>query len=454
MTLYPDQTAFLDEARALFRSGVRRVLGQAPTGFGKTIIFTEMARSAAAKGKRVDILVHREELLDQTVAKLGVPCGVVAPGRRMTQHPIQVCMVQSLARRLHKRRAPDLIIPDEAHHCPAGTWATVMSAYREAYVFGLTATPVRLDGKGLGDQYEALVCGPSVADLIERGRLSPYTMFSVADIDVRGISKRAGDFDRRELADAADKPKLIGNAVHHYRRHADGLPFIAFCTSVQHSEHVARAFCDAGYRVRAVDGTTPKDVRRADVQALARGELDGLTNCALFTEGVDVPVLSCVIDLKPSRSLTNVMQAWGRGLRMHDGKEQCIILDHAGNAARHGLPDTPREWSLDVTKKRTTQEMPDVQHRVCPACFACHQPAPRCPQCGHVYQVEQREVQQVEGDLVQVMVDPLRAARAREQARARTPQELEAVAQSRGYKPGWVKHVLRARARHRKGAVA
>ena len=196
---------------------------QSPTGLGKTVMMAHMAKEAVARGKRTYFLVHRQELMSQssrTFDKFEIPHGCIAPDYSPSRELVQVAMAQTLVRRLDKCPAPDLVIVDECHHSPSNTWRRILTEYEKAYLVGLTATPERLDGQGLGDQYDAMVQGPSVAWLIENQFLSPYTVFAPPMMtDLSAIRSRAGDFANEELAEIMDKPTIIGNAVGHYLKH-------------------------------------------------------------------------------------------------------------------------------------------------------------------------------------------------------------------------------------------
>ncbi len=438
------QQDWLDAIRASFRARHTRVLGVLPTGGGKTVCFSYMARAAASRGNRVCIVVHRRELLRQTVASLGVPCGIINPGFTPDpSQPIQVATAQTLVNRLHNYQF-DLIIPDEAHHAVATTYLRIFNAYPRARILGVTATPIRMAGMGLGDLFDDLIIGPSVSDLTAMGHLCPARVYAPSTIDTSGLSRERGDFARGQLAAACDKPTITGDAIQHYRRYADGQPAIAFCASVLAAEHTAEAFRLAGYRSMSVDGKTPQDKRDGAIRDLGVGRLDVITSCDLISEGVDVPVVSCGIMLRPTYSTGLAIQQMGRCLRVSPGKTHAVILDHAGNCLRHGLPNEDREWSLEKGEERTSKRdaEQDVRAKQCPTCYYVHEPAPACPSCGHVYAPDPREVARVEGELA--LLETRRQER-REIGRARTREDLERIAHERGYKPGWVHAIMRAR---------
>jgi len=457
LDLRPYQSVAVESVRNAFRTGKKRPLLVAPTGAGKTVIFSYITHHAFVKGHRTTILVHRAELLTQThkaLVKMGVPHGLVAAGK--TPDPtqlVQVASVQTLVRRLDKFTTPDLIIVDEAHHACAGSWQKVMDAYPDAKILGVTATPQRLDGKGLSSAFDDLIRGPEVHDLISQGFLCRPIYYAPSTVDMSGAKTTAGDYNKAEAEQRVDKPTITGDAVTHYQRLCPGSPAVAFCTSIKHAEHVAQAFNAAGYKAAVLDGNLDPVERASRVHALANGRLHVLTSCDIISEGFDLPVVATAILLRPTQSLSLHLQQIGRVLRPAPGKERAIILDHVGNCLRHGLAEEVREWSLDGAKKRKKKDASDdvTAHRQCPQCFAVHLPAPICPQCQHVYALKERTPEQVAGTLHQLQVDmeALKAIRERkmQQGKAQSLDDLIALGKARGYKNpvAWAKHLIRAR---------
>jgi superfamily II DNA or RNA helicase len=458
------QTSMLDDCRAEYASGARAVLLVAPTGAGKTRAFCYVASRAAEKGNRTLILVHRRELLNQTshtLAAFNVEHGLIASGQPETDAAVQVASVQTLIRRLHRMTwQPDLIVVDEAHHTTATTGhGRIIASYPNARVLGVTATPERLDGQGLGTHvggfFDALVLGPSVHELIDQGYLSRPVVYAPKQaLDLAGIRTRAGDFAKDELTAAMDRPSITGSAVDQYRRRCNGTPAIAFCASVRHAQHVAEAFALAGYRAASIDGTLSDSDRAERIADLGAGRLHVLTSCEIVSEGTDIPVVGAAILLRPTQSLALYLQQVGRALRPYPGKERTVILDHVGNSLRHGLPSDDREWSLD-SKPRRQREQGNADAapvRQCESGGAVHHPSlAECPECGHQYPA--REIAEVDGELTEVDLEAAARIRQqrREQARAQTLDDLREVARRRGYSPRWAEHDYRARQRRQGG---
>lgn len=473
------QQQAVGDIRQAYRSGRKAPLFVGPTGCGKTVLFAYISEGTSRKGNSVLILVHRQELVDQTCRTLyqfGVDHGVIAAGRRPDRtHAVQVGSVQTVVRRLEYFR-PALIIIDEAHHGTAGSWRKVIDANPQARILGVTATPQRLDGRGLKDVFDELVMGPQVRDLIRNGHLSPPVYYAPPQAaDLSKIHVVRGDFDQREVAEAMDQRSIIGDAVEHYARICRGAPAVAFCASVAHAQHVAEQFQAAGFAAGTIDGNMDREDRREVVRKLGDGRLNVLTSCEIINEGFDLPIVTAAILHRPTMSLGLHLQQIGRVLRPAPGKTKAIILDHVGNLARHGLAEDSREWSLEgrPKKKRKTDDEPDIQIKQCPSCYCCHAPAPECPECGHVYEVKARELEVVDGTLTMLVdehnrecascktvhsrwdhkcpacgtyVDPVKQRKA-EQGSAQSLDDLIALGRRRGYRNPvvWARHVFQSR---------
>ncbi|HXF44892.1 MAG TPA: DEAD/DEAH box helicase [Burkholderiaceae bacterium] len=461
--LRPYQDAILAEVREHLRAGRRSILIQAPTGSGKTALTAYMAGTAAERGRRVWFTVHRRELIRQsmlTFGEVGIAYGVIAAGFAPDpRRRVQICGIQTLGRRAERLKRPDIIIVDEAHHIAASSWAAILQQFSGAIVIGLSATPERLDGAGLSAHFEVMVCGPSTAQLIAEGWLAPYRLFAPRPPDLAGVHTKLGDFVRGEVSAVMDTPRLTGDAIQHYLRLARGKRALAFACSIEHSRHIVEQARAAGIRAAHVDGETHHVERDAAFQAFARGEIQFLSNVELAGEGVDIPGIEVAILLRPTQSLALYLQQVGRSLRPAAGKTEALILDHAGNALRHGLPDDERLWTLEGRRRRRLADAENqVPIKICPRCFlACASPAAACKHCGFVFPVEGRQVEEVAGELVEVDPDVVRAQRKREERRASTLEDLVALGRARGYRypEQWAQYVYRGRkaARARYGAV-
>jgi len=463
-SLRPYQQQAVADVRQAFAQGYKAPLLVLPTGGGKTIIFAHIAANVASKGKRALILVHRVELLRQTADKLrdsGAGIGLINPNYTPNLWaPVQVASVQTLVRRTNWNIPGfDLIVTDECHHVVSSTYRAILARFPNAYNLGVTATPVRGDGLGLGQNvggvYDLLLQGPQVHELIQMEYLvRPVIYAPKQKLDLSGVHTVAGDWNKKEVEYRVDKPQIIGDAVDHYRRICSGAPAVAFCVSVRHAHHVCEQFKAAGYRAAVADGSMADEDRVRILGGLATGAVQVLCSCDLISEGTDIPAITAAILLRPTQSMGLYLQQVGRALRPSPGKKNAIILDHVGNVITHGLPDEPREWTLDgeQKKKRQAKEKEEKENvRQCPECYCVHHLAPQCPECGFEYPNDGRgDPEQTDGVLTEMTEahrQLLRKSKNQEVARARSMDDLLRIEKERGYKPGWAKHVHESRQR-------
>ena len=449
------QLAGMDRLRRSYATGHRWPLFGSPTGSGKTVIFAAITGGATQRGNPVLIIAHRRELIHQASAKLtwaDVPHGIVAAGFEPDpRHPVQLGSIQTLIRR---PTLPDMavLIFDEAHHARARSWHVLAEQYPKAWRLGVTATPQRLDGQGLGvaagGLFDDLVLGPTTAELINQGFLCPVRCFAPARrLDLSRVRVVGGDYREDDLALIVNTA-ITGDAVKEYAARADHAPAIAFCCTVAHAEAVADAFRQAGYRAACVCGETPKDKRDALIAGLGSGAIEVLTNCSLIDEGLDVPVVGAIIALRPTKSLVLHRQQIGRGMRPAAGKAALIVNDHVGNVVTHGLPEDEPAWSLAGTTKQPGAAGAPIW--VCPDCSTINPLASRiCSGCGYEKPAPVSRILAAPeaGELGEVTAARLQRARTmsyRTMIHSRLSEaELRAFAQANGYKRGWVTHRLR-----------
>lgn len=453
----------------------RSVVAVLQTGGGKTVCFSFMTEGIASKGKTVWILAHRREIISQisnSIARFGVRHQVVANDKtrrsliaqQFLDHgesfvvPVSnvvVASVQTLVNRLDSLPPPDYLIIDECHHVtPGSSWGRVVAANPDAKLIGVTATACRLDGKGLGvdagGYFETLVEGISPAELIERGFLCRYKVFTPSTVDLSGVHKRGGDYVESELAAVVDKPKITGNAVMHYKRICPGQRAVVFAVNIRHAQNVCDSFNEGGVPAAMLHGEMDLDARTAVLADYAAGRVLVLCTVDIVSEGFDLPAIAAVILLRPTQSFSLYRQQVGRCLRPLEGKDWAYIIDHVGNFDRHGPPDMEVEWTLDgYTKQgKTLSENPEAM-RVCPVCFYCHDPAPVCPDCGHVYQTKKRDLSEDEhGRLVELTPEEIARRKQKKKKtiqKAKTLEELKAVEKQFGYSEGWAEHTYYAR---------
>lgn len=436
----------------------------APTGSGKTHVAAEMIRSALEKSRNVLFLAPRRELIYQTSERLdrsGIRYGVIMAGEPTSMMArVQVASVNTLGARAIRRQRiwlpkADLVMVDEAHIGIGGECQKIIEHYKEAgsVVVGLTATPCRGDGRGLGAVYDALVLGPSVAELMTQGHLVPARYFVGERPDLAGVKLVAGDYHEGQLAERTDQPKLVGDLVSNWLRLARDRQTFVFAVNVEHSRHVAEEFRRHGIRAEQLDAQTPLDQRKSMQSRMRSGETQVLVNCEVLTYGVDFPPVSCIQLARATKSVAKYLQMAGRGLRTFDGKADCLMLDHIGAVSDPslGFVDDLRLWSLDGKEKihERQAEAPkppkDIQ---CVSCGTTFRAAPVCPKCGHEMRAAHaKAIEAVEADLVEV--DRKAAKKSNRELsieeKARFYGELKAYAERKGFAPGWAAHAYRTK---------
>jgi DNA repair protein RadD len=406
-------------------------------------------------GKRVLVLAHTREIIKQTSAKLfehGIEHGIIQAGYMTRPYePVQVASIQTLwARAVRGNRmelpAADLLIIDESHHCPATTYRKIIDAYPYAVLVGLTATPCRGDGRGLGGIFDVIVECPQVAELIAQKHLVRTRVFAPIDPDLKGVETRVGDYVESQLAEKMDRTNLVGDIVTHYHRYGERRKTVCFAVNVQHSLHIRDEFIKSGVRAAHVDGSMPKSDRDAVLARLASGDLDVITNCMVLTEGWDMPEVSCCILARPTRKMGLYRQMVGRVLRPAPGKFNAIVLDHSGAVFRHGFIEDRVDWTLAPEKRAISPthaarlERGYCQRMLeCTKCGSIRIAGEACQHCGFLPQRPPKAIIFAEGDLA--LVDRARRiaqAISDPNERMRWHGMLTHIAIERGYKGGWI----------------
>lgn len=457
----PDLRPYQAEVvRLLDQAIARRRLMVLATGGGKTVIAAELIRCAVQQDWRVLFLVHRRELLGQASRKLaavGIEHGLIAAGfPSRPGEPVQIASIATLharAVRSAKMTLPpaDLVIVDEAHHATAESWRKILDAYPEATILGMTATPCRKSGTGLGNMFEVLIEAPQVGELIDQGFLVGTRVFGPAvGPDLRGVHSRGGDYIESEVAARVDRPELVGDVVTEWFRHnPERRRTIAFAASVAHSLHIADAFRAAGVVAEHLDGTTPGEERDRILQNLADGVVDVVVNVGVLTEGFDAPDVACIIIARPTKSFGLYRQMIGRGLRPADGKPHCIVLDHAGVTAMHGFAEDHVNWTLDTTQRAQSAAMASTQAGIpqrelvaCPECGAFHWRGRPCGACGWRPQPKAEALDAADEDLVELKREGSRTHKPAlsEDQKIGFYRQLLWIARERGYADGWAWH--------------
>ena len=449
--LYAHQSAMNDECRDLMLAGKKWVLMQGATGIGKSRMAAAQIQKAYEKGKRAIFNVPRRELvyqMSEQFKRFEIPHSFVAAGYPFNPYErVHICTIGTLVNRLDDLRTPDVVFDDEIH-IGGATRDVIINHFkaRGCYGVGLSATPKRLDGRGLNCWYEAMAKGPQIRWLIENEFLSRFRLFGADMPDFSNMPKSGGDYQKKAMGERLRQDRvLIGNAVKHYLKHAAGKLNVTFCQDIAHSEEVNKAFKDAGVISVCVDGTTPDDERKRIFKAFARREIMNVCSVELITTGFDLEAaagMPCTVesmsDLRPTLSTPLQLQKWGRVLRKKD--YPAMIFDHSGNSrpvadGGHGMPDMIREWSLFGDDDKDTRiEKAATPARQCQGCGLWEYPRPVCSYCGHVHPVEEREIIVKEGDLVELTPEEIerrereaekaRKDKRRSQGMAKTPEEL------------------------------
>lgn len=429
MNLRPYQEDLINEVRAAYRSGYHAPCVVAPCGAGKSVIISKIAKMTTDRGKNVLFLVHRQELKEQiesSFQRMGVNMKLCTLG-----------MVQTICRRLGKMPDPDLIITDENHHGLAASYRKIFDYYEGVLRLGFTATPIRLSGAGLKDINDILVYGPTAKWLIENSYLAPYKYYAPEVVKTGGLKIVRGDYKTSDMDKLFDKA-IYGDVINHYKKLADGKQAICYCVSINKSKETAEAFNDAGISAVHFDAKTPKLERKRIIKDFREGKIKVLCNVDLIGEGFDVPDCEVVILLRPTASLSLYIQQSMRSMRYKPDKI-AIIIDHVGNVGRFGLPDMEREWTLDGESKKERKSKKQTA-KTCPNCFAVIPIAEKpCHYCGYEFIAEERQVEEKPAEELAEIDEKsfVLTLDYREPKDCKTLEELQRLAKSRGYKPGW-----------------
>jgi DNA repair protein RadD len=401
--LRPHQVKAIEGLRQSLARGNKRVVLQAPTGFGKTLTTAKIIENAREKGHKVLFTVPRLSLVGQAVDEFERE-GIRHIGVMQAQHPrtdptapVQVATVQTLTHRIAGMDQFPLVIVDECHETFKAIYA-LMQAWPESWFVGLSATPW---SKGMGQHWQDLIQAASIGDLIEAGYLSQFTAFAPDVPDVSKVKISKGDYVERELAGVMGEKKLVGNIVQTWLSKGENRPTLVFGVNRSHAEQLQYEFIHHGIAAGYIDCNTDRLTREKLARDFKAGEIRVACSCRTLTTGIDWPV-SCIVDAAPTRSEMLHVQKIGRGLRVNAGTEDCLILDHAGNSLRLGLVTDIHHALLDDGTKREASEPSEATEKLpkpCPKCEVLFI-GKVCPACGH--ERKPPTVEAEEGELVQI----------------------------------------------------
>lgn len=443
------QMEALGECRVAYKSGIKRVLLVMPTGAGKTFTTAHIIRRLVSKGKRCIFVAHRNELIEQCSNRLksfGVEHGFIKGGiKERLYKPVQVATIQALNRR--NTWYADFVFFDEAHRSCSRSYKKFISEQPDIRILGLTATPYRMDGRGLGEIYEKLVEVTNVQELIDEGSLIEPTVFAAEKVDLSEVGLVGGDYSGSGAAAALQNTVLRGDIIKNWFDHCGSAigassieevdaATIVFAPNVEQGRVISKQFSDAGVSAAFVDYTTKKKDRREIFKKFERREIVVLVNVGICTEGYDLPHLECVQIVRPTRSKSLAFQMCGRIMRPDDNKRFAYILDHANCVRMHGFVTDPQEFSLSGREKRPRKNSADQKFRECPQCGAAL-PITRkmCHECG--YNFPKKDFEFTDEKLIALNpsnIDPIDLAKRQEDFNTWC-----AKCESNGYKPNWAK---------------
>lgn len=446
------QNTIINNCREAFKNGYKKLCCVLPCGAGKTAIFCYLAYLNTLKkpSNRVLILLHREELLKQTINAFET--------FEIDTNRIDISMIQSFKNTLKTGIRPySLIIIDECHHATSNSFKTVLRTYSGVPLVGFTATPARLDGKPLGEIFDRLIVGVDYDFLKKNNYLVDYDYFSPnLNFDFSQWKLKSGDFDATDNAIRLDKKAIYGNILKYIDLSKKTIiysPTVEYSKKleVQINEHF-NAKISAEF-----NGTTPQQLRDKIIDDFKNNKIKILINVDLIGEGFNVPSCDCVFLLRATQSLTLYIQQAGRALRAdpNNTNKRASIFDFVGNIYRFGFPDAPRSWSLSSTIKNTHKR--DTVHdsliiKTCPNCLRSFMPSRMltgrsCPFCNSYIQLNTREIQiQDKKELALIKKNQLIENR-RQCGRCRTFQQLKKLGEEKGYKhpAQWAFYVLKNR---------
>jgi DNA repair protein RadD len=387
----------MDGLRASLRSGKRKPILVAPTGSGKTHIACAVIQGALDKELKVLFLAPRRELIYQAEQRMhdhGIAAGIIMAGEGRDPHlDVQVASFDTLHARGMRSESmlmpsADVVIVDEAHLSIAKTRQEIIEHYSESIVIGMTATPARGDGRGMGEIYDDLVLTRTIGDLTEDGYLVPARYYAPSTPDLNKIKQTKSDYQVKELGEVMDKPKLVGDIIDNWKRICPDRQTVIFCVTKSHARHVYESYLAAGITAGYLDSDTKLEERREILRDIQSGKIQVLVNIFVATFGWDCPPISCVILARPTKNISLYLQTVGRGLRSHDGKTDCIVIDHTGAVEQNGFVDEDIPWTLDgdidirEAREKANQEKNEPKEITCKLCSTIFKARRDCPSCG------------------------------------------------------------------------
>jgi DNA repair protein RadD len=440
--LYPYQQELIKKLYSVIRQGEKRILLYAPTGAGKTVIVSSIIKDALSRSRNVLFLVHRNELVQQTIAtlkKFDVEAGVIKAGWKADDSlPTQVASIQTLASR-GTPESLDIVFIDECHTTSYYQACRDLLEHHTGLIIGITATPWRTrKQEGLSEHYAQMVTAPLPFQLIDMGFLVPPVYYGYNnEIDFKKVRTRAGEFAVEDLDVVCNTPAVIGKIVQEYSRLAQGRTCICFTVNVEHAKNISETFCRAGIAASHIEASTHAMVRSEKYDQLDRGEIKVLSSVGVLTEGFDVRSVSSIILARPTQSVALNYQMVGRGIRTcpEKGKTDCVILDFANNTERHGMVQMLDSVEMDSPMETEGAALT----KSCPVCNAVVPLSETtCPNCGYTFPLCDGE-----GDKKERLEDLIKLLPPDEKKKRQVFCKYAKYAFEEGYRPTWAETMFK-----------
>jgi superfamily II DNA or RNA helicase len=395
MILRDYQEKLIHDVRESIRKGHKRILMQLWVGGGKTVISAEIMKLAYAKYKRSLFIAPRRQLVYQaseTFTNYGINNALIMAGELQFNQPlVQVASIDTLVTRIKNGRMsyPDaaIVIQDEAHAAMSEERLKILGHY--PLVIGITSTPALANGRGMGSFYTDIVEGPTMKEMVDNGFLVPMRYFGAESPDLANVKLNSdGDYQEKGLAEASDKPELIGAIYDNYKRIAGDRTTLIFAVNCKHAQHIHNEFLSHGVNSDYIDAHTDTDERAAIKRRVESGQTKVIVNIGVMAFGVDWPIISCVIIARVTRNISTWIQYLGRGTRLYPGKSECICIYHGDNFLELGMIDEPIEWNLEdkttikERKEKAAKEAKEPKEITCKQCGYIFKSRRDCPKCG------------------------------------------------------------------------
>ncbi len=444
--LRPKQITAINDCRAAIASGKKRIILYSPTGTGKTEIAMGLIKLILEKSKKVLFVCNRINLIDQASRRFAlsdISHGIVQGDNTCrTYEPVIIGSIQTIAKRGISEF--DVIIIDEAHGAASDTYKKFITENKDKIIIGLTATPFSKLGQNCKDLegalFQEIIIATTIQDAISDGFLVDIDVYTPDAPDMSGVDVNAGEYNQKQVFDAVDKPKLVGNIVKTWQKRALNIPTVVFSRNIVHSQHIVREFVENGIKAEHIDCYQPKKDMYASLARLEAGEIQVISCVGILREGWDFPACKCCILAWPTKSLIKLIQEVGRVIRPSGDNANAIILDHSGTIEdflKQGIyPTDDLPLFLDTGKDKKHSAKKERKPKERKACPECSYVKPiginKCPICSFV-PTPQSDVVSEEGELFKLE----RGKKGFKSDKQQVYSELISMAEEKGYKPGW-----------------